>query len=132
MRIGAAGAVTALGLLAGCSAGGGGTSAASCTGPQVTLAPTQAAVGQEVTATVEWLHSGCNDTGGADEERPLVDVPVSFVQGSTTVLLDEVSGAGERYSATLVFPVPAEATPGPAGLAVAGSGVSPTTFTVLP
>jgi len=132
MRIGAAGAVAGLALLAGCSAGGGGTSAAACAGPQLTLSPAEATVGQQVTATVEWLHSGCDDTGGADEERPLVDVPVSFVQGGTTVLLDEVSGTGERYSATLVFPVPAEATPGPAELTVAGSGVLPATLTVLP
>ena len=134
MRTGAAGGavIVIVGVLAGCGGGGNGTSAASCTGPQVTFSPAQAVVGQEVTATVEWLRSGCDDTGGADEERPLVDVPVSFVQGSTSVPLGEVSAAGARYGATVVFPVPAAAVPGPAGLGVAGFGDLSATLTVLP
>jgi hypothetical protein len=119
---GAVGTVLLLALLlAGCGADGLG-GAASCVGPSVTLDPVQARVGDDVTVTVEWLHEGCNDHDGADEERALRDVPVSFMQGGTRVLLGTVSGTGERYTGSLAAPVPAEAAPGAAVIAVGGDG----------
>ena len=116
-------------LLAGC-AGGGAGAAASCVGPLVSLSPASAAVGDEVTVDVEWLREGCNDTPGADEERALIDVPVSFVQGGTEVRLGTVSGTGERYAGTLTTAVPSAGVPGPA-VVVVGEGSS-AALTVLP
>ena len=116
-------------LLVGCGTGGAGA-AASCVGPQVTLAPGAAAVGEEITVTVEWLREGCNDHSGADEERPRTDVAVSFVQGESEVPLGTVSGTGERFSGTLTAVVPAVGRPGVATVGV-GPGAS-AELTVLP
>jgi len=129
MRPGAG--VVAVLLLAGCSAGSAGA-AASCVGPVMTVDPAQARGGDPVTVTVEWLHEGCNDHSGADEERPLTDVPVSFVQDGVRVLLGRVSGTGERYTGTLTVPLPAQATPGAAGVALGSAEGTTTRLTVLP
>jgi hypothetical protein len=115
-------------LLAGC--GGGGGAAASCVGPTVTLTPARAAVGEDVTVRVEWLREGCNDHTGADEERPLTDVPVTFVQGDTRVPLGTVSGAGDHHAGTLTAPLP-EAAPGAASIEL-GVPAEPAELTVLP
>jgi len=120
--------VVAVLLLAGCSASGPGA-AASCVGPAVTLDPARARAGEAVTVTVEWLREGCNDHTGADEERALTDVPVSFVQGGVRVLLGTVSGSGERYTGALPARVPAQAAPGAAEVTL---GHVTTRLTVLP
>ena len=119
------------GLLAGCTAGGSGI-AASCVGPSMTLTPTAAAVGEDVTVAVEWLREGCNDYSGADEERPLTDVPVTFVQDGARVPLGTVGGTGERYAGRLTAPVPQQAVPGAAAV-VLGEGEAVTAdLVVLP
>ena len=83
-----------------------------------------------MTVRVEWLHEGCDDHSGADEERPLTDVPVAFVQGGTEVRLGTVSGTGERYAGTLTAVVPPGGVPGAAVVTV-GEG-STAALTVLP
>jgi hypothetical protein len=117
-------------LLTGCGAGGAAGAAASCVGPQLTLVPDRAAAGQQVTLSVEWLREGCDDHTGADEERPLTDVPVSFVQGATTVPLGAVSGTGDRYAGSLTVAVPGDAGPGPAEVRLGAGGRAD--LTVLP
>jgi hypothetical protein len=69
-----------------------------------------------VELTVQRLHEGCNDYGGADEERPRSDVPVYFTQQDTETMVGTMSAAGERYRATLRFEVPLTARPGSAVL----------------
>ena len=117
-------------LLTACAGGGGDGAAASCVGPQVTLEPDRAAVGDVVSVTVEWLRDGCNDYSGADEEHALTDVPVSFVQGGRTVSLGTVSGTGDRFSGQLATAVPAGGVPGPAVVTVGAYGRAD--LTVLP
>ena len=115
-------------LLAGCGRGPG--AAASCVGPQLTLTPARAAVGEDVTVSVEWLREGCNDYSGADEERPLTDVPVVFVQGGTRVLLGTVSGSGDRHAGSLTAPVPGWAGPGTAAVRLEHGGTPSVDLTV--
>jgi hypothetical protein len=117
-------------LATGCGAGGGAGAASSCVGPQLTLVPDRAAVGQEVTVGVEWLREGCDDHPGADEERPLTDVPVSFVQGATEVRLGTVSGTGDRHAGSVTVTVPSSAGPGPAEVRLGAGGRAG--LTVLP
>jgi hypothetical protein len=121
-------------LLAGCGAGAdGGDGAASCVGPQVALTPAEAVPGAPVTAEFELLHEGCDDHTGADEERAMVDVPVSFVQEGLDVPLGTVTGRGERWTATLEFAVPADSRPGGAAIRLGDAGGAvPGSFTVLP
>jgi hypothetical protein len=123
-------ALAVLVLLTGCGGGAGGGAAASCVGPQVTLEPDRAAVGDAVSVGVEWLREGCNDYSGADEEHALTDVPVSFVQGGRTVSLGTVSGTGDRFSGQLATAVPAGGVPGPAAVTVGAYGGAD--LTVLP
>ena len=122
----------ALLLLAGCAGSGGDEVAAACVGPQLGLAPAAAAVGDDLTVTVEWLREGCDDTGGADEERPVSDVPVVLVQGGTRVQLGTVSGRGDRYAGSLTASVPGEARPGPATVVLEHGGSPAVDLTVLP
>jgi hypothetical protein len=122
----------AAGLLSGCGGPSGPGAAASCVGPQVTLTPGEGTPGTPVTAAFEWLHEGCNDHSGADEETALVAVPVSFVQGGRTVPLGTVTGRGERWADALVFAVPDAALPGPAEIRLDRSAPGATPFTVLP
>jgi hypothetical protein len=120
-----------LALASGCTSGGAGAgAAASCVGPQVTVSPAEVAVGDDVLVSVEWLREGCNDHTGADEEQPLTDVPVSFVQGDTTVLLGTVSGTGDRYTGSLTAAVPVTGVPGAATVTVLHGNAAP--LTVLP
>jgi hypothetical protein len=121
----------AAGLLSACGGPPAGV-AASCVGPQLTLTPAEGTPGTPVTAAFEWLHEGCNDYSGADEERPLVDVPVTFVQGGLEVPLGTVTGSGERWADALAFGVPDAALPGPAEIRLDGSAAGATPFTVLP
>jgi hypothetical protein len=130
MRSPAGAAVVLLSALVSSGCAGSGGVAASCVGPQVALTPAEAAVGERVTVTVEWLREGCNDYTGADEERASVDVPVSFVQGDTRVHLGAVSGTGDRFSATLTATVPADGAAGPAEVVVGDSATAD--LTVLP
>ena len=127
----AAGLLSA-GLLFACGGTGGPGAAASCAGPQVALSPAQGAAGTPVTAGFEWLHEGCDDYSGADEERALVDVPVEFVQGGATLPLGSVTGSGERWADSLVFAVPDAARPGPAEIRLDAPAPGATPFTVLP
>ena len=122
------------GCLAGCGGGGvgGGVGGgASCAGPQLSVSPTQARPGDQVTVSVEWLHEGCDDTGGPSDERPAT-ATVVFVQGAEETALGTVAGAGETYAATLTAVVPAGATPGVSTVGLGdGWGVG-TDVTVLP
>jgi hypothetical protein len=80
----------------------------------VSVTPSSPRAGADVVVTVDRLHDGCDDHDGADEERPLIGVPVTFVQQAVRVPLGTVSGQGETFSARLTFRLPAEAVPGPA------------------
>ena len=91
--------------------------AASCVGPQPTVAPATAAPGQQVAFSVEWLYSGCRDTVPSDEvEKPLLDVPVEMVQSGRSAVVGTVSGTGEHFSGALQFSLPAWLQPGAAEL----------------
>ncbi len=105
--------------LSGCAAGS--APAASCAAPLVRVAPAEARAGDQVVVTVTGLHEGCNDHNGADEERPMLDVPITFLQGDTGRLVGEVSGTGETYAGRASIAVPADAEPGPATVSVAAT-----------
>ena len=119
-------------VLAGCSAGGGSASGGSCAPPGVSLDPVQARVGDEVVVAATWLRVGCDDTGHSAEERPLTDVPVSFVQGETRVPLPAMSATGGDSSGSVSFAVPARATAGPAQVVLDAPDAPVVTLTVLP
>jgi hypothetical protein len=107
--------VAALFAVAGCGTTATAGAAASCVGPQPALAPDRAAVGQQVTYTVEWLTTGCRDTSPSDEVvGPLRDVRVEVVQGSGHAVVGRVSGTGERFTGSLTFALPAWLRPGTA------------------
>ncbi|MGY1592506.1 hypothetical protein ACI79D_11055 [Geodermatophilus sp. SYSU D00708] len=102
-------------LASACGHGATAGGAASCVGLQlVGLSPDRGAALTSTELTVEWLREGCNDHGGADEERARRDVPVYFVREQTNTRVGTVTGSGDRYRATLRFQVPDTATPGPA------------------
>jgi hypothetical protein len=128
-------------VAAACAAGGCGPTATvetagtagSCAGPQAALAPQRAAVGQQVTYTVEWLAIGCRDTEPSDEVvEPLRDVGVEVVQGSGHAVVGRVSGAGERYSGSLRFVLPVWLRPGTAEVVLHAPAPERLTFTVAP
>ena len=113
--LGAAVLGAALLAVAGCGTTGTDGAAASCVAPQAALAPDRAAAGQQVTYTVEWLHSGCRDTNPSDEvEEPLLDVRVEIVQGTNQAVVGTVSGTGEHFGGSLAFVLPAWRRPGTA------------------
>jgi hypothetical protein len=117
-------------LATACGPGGTGASA-SCVGPQlVALSPDHGPALSSIDVTVDWLREGCNDYSGADEERPWSDVQVYFAQQETRTLVGTMTGAGDRYSATLRFQVPPAATPGPAILYLGPEHQVIGTFTV--
>jgi hypothetical protein len=106
---------------------------ASCAGPQPALAPDRAAVGQQVTYTVDFLATGCQDTNPSDEVvEPLRGVPVELVQGSGHAVVGTVSGSGERYSGSLTFAVPAWLRPGTAEVVLRAPVADRLPFTVVP
>ena len=111
---------SALGLvlsMAGCGQSTTSGVAASCVGPQPTVAPATAAPGQQVAFSVEWLYTGCRDTVPSTEvEKPLHDVPVEMVQSGRSAVVGTVSGTGEHFSGALRFSLPAWVRPGPAEL----------------
>jgi hypothetical protein len=103
-------------LVTACGAGANAGGAASCVGPQlVALSPHHGPAQTSIGMTVEWLREGCNDTNGADEEKPRT-APVYFGQQHTETLVGTMTGSGEHYRAALRFDVPSTATPGPAVL----------------
>jgi hypothetical protein len=103
-------------LVSACGSGADAGAAASCVSPQlVTLSPQHGPARTSVSLTVEWLHEGCNDTTGADEETPRT-APVYFSQQHIETLVGTMTGSGEHFRAALRFDVPATATPGPAVL----------------
>jgi hypothetical protein len=105
-------------LVTACGSGANAGTAASCVSPQlVTLSPHQGPARTSVSMTVEWLHDGCNDTTGADEERPRT-ATIYFGQQQTETPVGTMTGAGARYTATLRFDIPATAVPGPAVLSL--------------
>jgi hypothetical protein len=107
--------VAAVLVLAGCGTSTTSGVGGSCAGPQPALAPDRAAVGQQVTYTVDFLATGCRDTDPSDEVvQPLRGVPVEVVQGSAHVVVGTVSGSGERYTGSLTFALPAWLRPGTA------------------
>jgi hypothetical protein len=119
-------------LVPACADGGG--AAAGCGGfDPVVLSPDSGAPSTSVELTVGWLQEGCNDYPGADEVRPLTDVPVIFSQRDVETQVGTISATEERYRGTMRFEVPATARPGPAELHLGrpdspGPGVA--TFTV--
>lgn len=119
--------------VAGCGSSPTAGTAASCVGPQPALAPAQAAAGQQVVYTVEWLHSGCRDTDPSDEvEKPLLDVGVEVVQGSGHALVGRVSGTGEHFSGSLTFALPDWLRPGTAEIVLHAPAAERLPFTVVP
>ncbi|MGY1855173.1 hypothetical protein [Modestobacter sp. SYSU DS0290] len=118
-------AAAVLVLAGGCTGGGGAGVAGGCTGPQLSVAPAEARVGEEVTISVEWLHEGCDDTGrGLEEERPATASAVLVQDGAVTTL-GALTGRGERFSDQLDVTLPAGAVPGPASVALeTGDGSS--------
>lgn len=103
-------------LVSACGSGAGAGAAASCVPPRlVTLSPQHGPAQTAISLTVEFLHEGCNDTNGADEERPRT-ASVYFSQQHVETPVGTMTGAGKHYTATLRFDVPATATPGPAVL----------------
>lgn len=101
----------------GCAAGVGGD-AASCVGPQVSVSSATASPGETVTVSGEWLHSGCDDGSGEDEE-PYTDAAVLFLQADRSIELARVDATGDRSAATVDVTIPADAPPGAAALAIA-------------
>jgi hypothetical protein len=125
--------VAALLAVAGCGTAATAGTAASCVGPQPALAPDRAAVGQQVTYTVEWLTIGCRDTNPSDEVvRPLRDVRVEVVQGSGHAVVGRVSGTGEHFSGSLTFALPAWLRPGTAEIVLYAPVDEHLPFTVVP
>jgi hypothetical protein len=120
------------------AAAGCGTSTASgvggsCAGPQPSLSPDRAAVGQQVTYTVDFLATGCRDTNPSDEVvKPLPGVPVEIVQAGSHAVVGTVSGAGDRYTGSLTFAVPAWLHPGTAEVVLPDPVRNQLSFTVLP
>ncbi|MDQ1661808.1 MAG: hypothetical protein QOJ68_1788 [Blastococcus sp.] len=103
-------------LVTACGAGANAGAAASCVAPQlVALSPQSGPARTSISMTVEWLHEGCHDTNGPDEQRPRT-APVYFSQQHVETLVGTMTGSGEHYRAALRFDVPATATPGPAVL----------------
>ncbi len=103
--------------IGGCAAGVGGD-AASCVGPQVSVSSATASPGETVTVSGEWLHSGCDDGSGEDEE-PYTDAAVLFLQADRSIELARVDATGDRSTATVDVIVPADAPPGAAAFAIA-------------
>jgi hypothetical protein len=129
----AIGTVAAVLLVAGCGPSVTSGAGASCAGPQPALAPARAAVGQQITYTVDFLATGCRDTVPSDEVvRPLHGVPVEIVQGSGHAVVGTVSGSGERYTGSLSFAVPAWLRPGTADVVLHGPVPTRLPFTVVP
>jgi hypothetical protein len=83
----------------------------------VALSPHHGPARSPISLTVEWLHEGCNDTNGANDERPRT-AAVYFGQQHTETLVGSMTGAGAHYAATLHVDVPASAVPGPAVLSL--------------
>lgn len=107
------------------SGGGGGGAAASCVGPLVSLSSSTASPGEAVTVSGEWLHSGCDD-GGGEEEQPYTDVAVVFLQAARSTELARVDAHGDRSTATVQVTVPVDAAPGAAAFAFdTGGGPCP-------
>jgi hypothetical protein len=93
------------------------------------VSPTEARPGQEVAVSVAGLHEGCNDTGGPNEEFPMTDVPVVFVQGDGSEQVGDIS-SDEDFAGSATITIPADATPGAARVGVLGSFAAD--VTVLP
>jgi hypothetical protein len=105
-------------LVTACGSSAGTGTAASCVAPQlVALSPQHGRALTSVSLRVEWLRDGCNDTNGADEESPRT-APVYFSQQHAETRVGTMTGSGRRYTATLRFDVPTNATPGPAVLSL--------------
>ena len=117
-------------LLPGCT--GEEAAEVSCAAPEMSVAPSEAHVGDEVVITMARLQQGCSDDDGSVEDRPLTEVPVSFVQGDTRVPLARVAGRGQGFGGSVSFPVPDQAAPGPALVTAGDDDWLTVRFTVLP
>ncbi|GAB4082435.1 hypothetical protein GCU67_10690 [Modestobacter muralis] len=120
-------AVVVLALLPGCTG-----AQASCAAPEMSVAPSQARVGDQVVVTMARLQESCSGDDGSDEDRPLTEVPVSFVQGGTRVPLARVAGRGDGFAGSITVPVPAQAVPGAALVTAGDTDWLTVPLTVLP
>jgi len=110
--------LTLVATTSGCTGGMGGNAAASCVGPQVSVSSVSVSPGETVTVFGKWLHSGCDD-GSGEEEQPYSDVAVLFLQADRSIELARVDATGDRSTATIDVSIPADAPPGAAALAIA-------------
>ena len=114
---------------------------AGCAGPQLAVgqrvepepAPTAVTIGQVVTVTGEWFHTGCDDTGqgagcGAppSEQEPMRGVSLVLEQGGTTVPLGtaDAGDRSDRYRVDWQAQVPSDLQPGPATLQAGGASLA--------
>jgi hypothetical protein len=109
-------AVAVLLVAAGCASGNTGV-AAGCGGPEVRLAPTTAAPGDDVRLRARFLWSDCYDTGQRGTPPPLRGVPVTFQADGRTVRLATVDAEPDG-SLDMVVRVPEDAAPGDARILV--------------
>jgi hypothetical protein len=132
----------ALALVAGCGAGGAGTTTdgeALCSAPVTSVAEPTVSPGQTVRVSAVDLWSSCRDHGIADDDgnvsypdpepSPLTGLHVRWTQDDTVVDLGTVD-ADSTAAAELDVTIPADADAGPAELTV-GPHSSPAAVTVV-
>ena len=100
------------------------STSAICLAPTTVVSPGEAAPGQLVIVSGDGFWNDCADQGISVEVHAAHDLPVTFNQGGTALLLDRVDATGDAAHAEIALPIPSTATAGPATIAIGSAAAA--------